>query len=265
MQVGQFLLVFGSMMSSLSVSTQPGNAQQLLYPPVSEQRGISVAGQGRASVPASRARIDVLLTNRDRNTPSPLSLPPEERVALPEPPPITLDSLQGAVEALEAIGVSSADIDARVSQLAISRYPYNRIDDAITVTVAQPTQARVNEIVNTIDSTLKAQRPQQVAFVDDIYVQYIVDDCAVLEQKAYASAISDAQLRATAIADSLGVTLADPPSIGEFPFLGRFVTPCNEETDIVRALFGRENTYYNPEAPAEVEVFREVLVTYPVE
>ncbi|MEM0980948.1 MAG: SIMPL domain-containing protein [Cyanobacteria bacterium P01_H01_bin.58] len=252
-------------MPALSISAQPGHGQQLLYPPVSEQRGISVAGQGRASVPASRARIDVLLTNRDRTAPPPQSLSPEERIALPEPPPITLDSLQGTVEALEAIGVPSADIEARASQLVILRYPYNRIDDAITVTVAQPTRARVNEIVNTIDSALKAQRPQQVAFVDDIYVQYIVDDCAVLEQKAYASAISDAQLRAQAIADSLGVTLAAPPFIGEFPFLGRFVTPCNEETDIVRAIFGRENTYYNPEAPAEVEVFREVLVTYPVE
>ncbi|MDA0265387.1 MAG: SIMPL domain-containing protein [Cyanobacteria bacterium] len=261
------LACLGMVSAGLGIGIRPVTAQ-LLYPPVSEQRAISVTGQGRASVPADQAQINVLLVNEDF---SPDYFPPEaelpeESAYPPAPEPITRDSLQGVSDALADLGISESDIQINVSTSGSSPYSYVRSDASITVNIRQPTQSQINGIVQAINGAVANHAPQQAIFVNNIYVQYAIDSCIAIEQQAYAAAMDDARLRALAIADTINVALIDPPSVAELPFLGRFLSPCNEDTDIVGALFwSQESSYYNPETPAEVEVYREVLVTYPVE
>ncbi|MBE7382918.1 MAG: SIMPL domain-containing protein [Leptolyngbya sp. SIO1E4] len=262
-----FSLCLGVCVSGSGLNIQPAIAQ-LLYPPVRDQQAVSVTGQGRASVPADQAQIDIWLTNRDPNAAAPFEFPPEPEAAAPVPefPPLTFDSLRGVIDALVEAGVAESDIDVNLALIDASAYSYYSAENSITLNIQQPTQDRVNEIVQTVNEALETQSPQQIAFISRVFVQYAITSCATVEQSAYAAAMEDAKLRADAIANSMDVSLVEPPSVAELPFLGRFLSPCNEETDVIGALFwSAESSYYNPEAPAEVEVYREVLVTYPVE
>jgi len=263
----QKAIFVGGVLAGVGLGWQPAIAQ-LLYPPVSEQRGVSVTGQGRASVPADQAQIDILLTNRDPNAPDPgYPFPPEAApMPAPEPPPITRDSLQQVRTALLEAGVPDSAIQLNLSATAGSPYSYRNPQASLTLDIEQPTRDRVNELVEIVSTTFAAQTPRQTVFVNYIYVQYAIDSCELVEQRAYTAAMEDAELRARAIADAIGVTLLAPPAVAELPFLGRFLSPCNEDTDVIGALFwSPDSSYYNPETPAEVEVYRELMVTYPVE
>jgi hypothetical protein len=264
------VLFVGGVLAGLGSGLKPAIAQ-LLYPPVSEQRGVSVTGQGRASVPADIAQIDILLTNWDPNTSPDYGYPyPEDMPAMtapqPEPEPITMASLQGVKEAILGAGIPESAIQINLPTVGTVSYGYTSAEASITLDLEQPTRERVNEIIALVNTTLEAQTPEQTVFVDYVYVQYAINSCEVVEQRAYTAAMEDAELRAQAIADAINVTLVSPPSVAELPFLGRFLSPCNEETDVIGALFwSADSSYYNPEAPAEVEVYRELMVTYPVE
>ncbi|MEL7315029.1 MAG: SIMPL domain-containing protein [Cyanobacteria bacterium J06559_3] len=262
LSLGVFVAGFGS-------AAQPAIAQ-LLYPPASDQGAISVTGQGRASLPADVARIELLLTNYDPNAPYPYELPPEgfpaEPAPLPEPPPITRLSLQGIVDALTAAGIPESSIRVNINVVDSQPYYYYGTGDSLVINLEDPTRDRVNELVQIINNALEGQTPEQTIFVDRLYVDYAIAECAAIEQAAYSDAMADAQLRAAAIADSMEVALASPPAVAELPFLGRLLAPCNEEKDLVAALFfGSEPSFYDPEAPAEVTVYRELMVTYSVD
>ena len=260
----------GVLISSFGLTVQPAIAQ-LLYPPASDQGAVSVTGQGRASVPADVARIEVLVTNLDPNAPyPPYEVGPDgfpiEPEPLPEPPPITRLSLQGVVDALTAAGVPESAIRVNIDVVDTQSYYYYGTGDSLVVNLEDPTRDRVNGLVQVINDALEGQTPQQVVFVDRLYVDYAIAECAVIEQAAYENAMADAQLRAEAIADSMDVSLSNPPSVAELPFLGRLLSPCNEEKDLVAALFyGSAPSFYDPEAPAEVTVYRELMVTYSVD
>jgi uncharacterized protein YggE len=267
-QVGLPLLM-GGLVLGAGWGLQPAIAQ-LLYPPVSEQRGISVTGQGRASVPADRAQVDILLTNEDPYA-DPYAVPAYEAPGpdgnAPEPPkPITAADLQDVVAALEATGLPASAITVNVPPVTSPTYSYPQLEVSLTLNITAPSREQINQLVQTVNTTLQTQTPQQAVFVRRVYVQYAIDSCAAIEQQAYAAAMADAQLRAAAIATAINVNLVTPPAVAELPFLGRFLSPCNEDADVVGALFwSPDNSFYNPEAPAAVEVFRELLVTYPIE
>ncbi|MGF1525070.1 MAG: SIMPL domain-containing protein [Leptolyngbyaceae cyanobacterium] len=261
-------LSLGVLFAGFGSAAQPAIAQ-LLYPPASDQGAISVTGQGRASVSADVARLEVLLTNYDPDAPYPYDFPITEEFPaepLPEPPPITRLSLQGLVEALTAAGVPESAIRVNINVVDAQPYYYYGTGDSLVVNLEDPTRDRVNELVQIINDALVGQTPEQTIFVDRLYVDYAIAECAAIEQAAYSDAMADAQLRAEAIADSMAVSLSGSPSVAELPFLGRLLAPCNEEKDLVAALFyGSEPSFYDPEAPAEVTVYRELMVTYSVD
>jgi len=260
--------LIGFALAGLGISYQPTHAQ-LLYPPVSEQRGISVTGQGRANVPADQARIDVLLTNRDPNEPPNYGVPsPDGMPSIPpvEPKPITRENLQEVQAALLGAGLPESAIMINLPTVDTVSYGYRRAEASLNLELEQPTQTQVNDLVKLINDTLRGASPTQTIFVSTVFVQYAINSCELVEQQAYSAAMEDAQLRARAIADAINVTLIEPPAVAELPFVGRFLSPCNEDTDVIGALFwSPDSNIYNPEAPSEVVVYRELMVTYPVE
>ncbi len=238
---------------------------QLFYPTAGSQQ-IAVAGQGRARVPADLARLDIVLSNRDPETPPMYEPAPNPGKPEPTPPAITQLSLAPIVEALKQAGVPAGKIQANsMSKSGSGRYypPYYRGSSSISLEIEKPTQSRIQQLIEIVQNTAKkSDRPK--IYVTDIYVQYAVSSCEAVETAAYQDALQDARLRATAIAKSLKVELADPPSVSEIPFFGRFYSTCSKDTDIVDALFRRTSNPYSPEIPAEVTIYREVGVTYKI-
>ncbi len=236
---------------------------QFFYPPSGDRQTIAVTGQGYARVPADLARIDIVLTNQN---------PPDEYPPLPNQPPkspqepITAESLNYIVAALKAAGVPENKIKVLINPLEDKRFYYNRRNAAtIAIELEKPTQVKLAEIVNAVKNVLPSKTDNSKKIhLEDIYVQYLVDSCELVEQNAYQAAMKDAKLRADAIAKAMGVQLADVPSVAELPFIGRFYSPCSQEQNIVTEVFRHPPSAYNPERLTVIEVFREVAVTYRV-
>ena len=232
---------------------------QLFYPPANDHRVIAVTGQGKASIPADRARLNFTFTNQAPNAafPGRLSDAPDASPKPPTPEPITEPSLVEVVTALKQAGVPSDKI-----MVVASATSYRSRNASISVDLEAPTQAQINQLVNAVSDAVPTPAGRRQIYLGNIYVQYLVNSCEAVETEAYGAALADAQLRATAIATKLGITLPNNPSVAELPFLGRFYSPCSQEADIVDQLFQRSLASYNPELPAEVTIFREIAVTY---
>jgi uncharacterized protein YggE len=245
-----------------SSSTRETRVAQLFYPPASSPQVIAVTGQGHATLPADTARLDLVMTNRPPYDESPFipdrTQPPKPQ---PKPEPITAAALAPIVKALKAAGVPDTKIKVKINPLERRRYSYGN-NTSISVDLEKPTQERIGQLVDVVNTTLRQQGDRPKIFLDEAYVQYIVTNCAAVEDAAYLAAMNDAKLRATALAKAIGVQLADTPSVAELPFLGRFYSPCSQELDIIGAAFRRPNAPYNPATPAAVEVYREIAVTY---
>ncbi len=236
---------------------------QLFYPPASDRQIIAVTGQGRATVPADLARMNVVFTNRKAQDFDPMSNPNALSKPPATPAPLTEAALADIVTALKTAGVPADKIKVTINSLERPRFPsYSRGNGTMTVEIEQPTQAGVARLVKTVNTALAAKGANPKVFLEDIYVQYSVKSCAAIEDAAYASAMQDAKLRAGALAKSMGVQLADVPSVAELPFIGRFYSPCSQDIDVTSAVMRRPPTAYDPTMPAEVEVYREIAVTY---
>jgi Protein of unknown function (DUF541) len=233
---------------------------QLFYPPVSDRPIIAVTGQGYASVPADLARIDVVLTNRP---PQGSEYPLPAKSPTPRGPmPITAADLTDIVTALKAAGVPDAKIKVTINPLERSRFRYTNGNTAIVIELDKPTQDRVGQLIKVVNGAVANSGKPAKIYLEDVYVQYVVNRCEAVEDAAYLAAMQDAKLRAAALAKSMGVQLAEIPSVAELPFLGRFYSPCSQDSDITGTIFRRPATAYNPQTPATVEIYREIAVTY---
>jgi uncharacterized protein YggE len=241
-----------------SAPTQEIRVAQLFYPPASSPQVIAVTGQGNASVPADAARLDFVMTNQspDADIFDPGAPNPQPR---PKPEPITAAALDKIVQVLKTAGVPADKIKVNINPLDNRRFRYDR-NTSISVDVEKPTQQRLGQLVKVVNQAVAAG--QSKIFLTEVYVQYSVTSCKAVEDAAYLAAMNDAKLRANAIAKATGAQLADPPSVAELPFLGRFYSPCSQSLDVIGAVFRRPSAAYNPAEPAVVEVYREIAVTY---
>jgi uncharacterized protein YggE len=246
-------------------SPQDTRLAQLFYPPASDRQSIGVTGQGHARVPADLARMEVVLTNRnpqERGYPATAEAATAEPTKPQEPKPITEAALTDIIKALQAAGIPESKIKVTLNPIESNKFRYLSRNTAIAIELDKPTQTRVNQIVKVLNTAVSRQSDRTSIYLEDVYVQYVVNSCEAVEDAAYLAAMKDAKLRAGALAKSMGVQLADVPSVAELPFLGRFYSPCSQEPDIAGAIFRRPASPYNPETPAEVEVYREIAVTY---
>ena len=257
------LLVGGAIALPQGAIAQDTRIAQLFYPPAAGPQIIAVTGQGYATVPADLAQITVSVTNQKYVDPS--FDPPADRPSKrpPEPEPITAASLAGIVEAVQAAGVPRNKIKVNVDPINRSNRPYyGRANSSVSLDLDKPTPERIGQIVKAVNTAVEKGGDRPKIYLENVYVQYAVTSCEAVENAAYLAAMQDAKLRANAIAKAMGVQLAPSPSVAELPFIGRFYSPCSQERDIVSTVFRRPPSAYDPAAPAIVEVYRELAVTY---
>jgi Protein of unknown function (DUF541) len=195
--------------------------------------------------------------------------PPSENLPspnLPSPPatentkPFTRETFKPIVDALVADGIPIEAIEV------MTREPMEADTGKVIVKLDKPTRSRIQQIVKLVKD--KASDSEIFVF-QTVGVRYLVNDCAALARSAYQAAINDAKNRATAMAEAMGAQLGTVASVVEPPFYDILVTPlCSQESSSGLASFpfgfGGTSSGYDPTAPAEVQLRRDIFVTYPV-
>jgi uncharacterized protein YggE len=251
---------------------------QLFYPPASDRHSLMVIGQGIVRVPADTADIELVFSSGDNNgepetQPSSLSqtraissptlLLNYKTVAesLPSKKSLTKATLQPVVNSLVAKGISADKIQVQINPNSSESNAkiLIRLEKATRVSAAPPLEARVQEIIATAN---KATSKIENLAVKSVGVEYAVNDCQALQSSVYQSAMKDAQSRALALASAMSVKL-DTPSVAE-PFYTLFYPSCNSKTGVPLPSFASFllSPTYNPDAPAEVEMKKDIFVTY---
>ncbi|RCJ40322.1 hypothetical protein A6769_02855 [Nostoc punctiforme NIES-2108] len=261
---------------------------QLFYPPASDRHSLMVIGQGVVRVPADTADIELVFSSggsNDELQTQPSSLPETRRISLPsgfgspslleqqdraasptlvfnyktaaEPLPnkksLTKATLQPVVDSLVAKGIRADKIQVQIN-------PNTSENNAkILVRLEKPTRDRVQEIVATAN---KSTSQIENLSVKSVGVEYAVNDCQALQSSVYQSAMKDAQSRAQALATAMDVKLSTP-SVAE-PFYTLFYPSCSSKTGVPLPSFASFllSPAYNPDAPAEVEMKKDIFVTY---
>ncbi|MBD2678303.1 MULTISPECIES: SIMPL domain-containing protein [Nostoc] len=251
---------------------------QLFYPPASDRHSLMVMGQGVVRVPADTADIELVVSSKNSNEElqtQPSTLSQVRRVTLPVlllntktpigqiPPtpalesqkPLTKANLQPIIDSLVTNGISADKIQVQVN-------PNSTENNAkILVRVEKPTRDRIHEIVGTAN---KATSKLENLTINNVGVEYAVNDCQALQSSVYQSAMKDAQSRAQALATAMGVKLG-AASVAE-PFYTLFYPSCNSKSGVTLPSFASFllTPTYDPDAPAEVEMKKDIFVTYTV-
>jgi uncharacterized protein YggE len=232
---------------------------QLFYPPASDQQAFRVVGKGRASGPADTARIAFKFGSSALESAPDAVLSQFEVVQAV----LTRENLQPIVDALVAIGVPTDAIDVKITEAQPSVLPFpfpstgTEGSAGIVVRLEQPTRDRIEQIVTV---TTEAAGKNEVLIVGSVGIEYSVNDCQALEKAAYQAAVNDALNRARAIAEPLGADIGIP-SVAE-PFYEIFLPGCSSEGSFP---FANSTAAYDPDAPAEVVVTKDIFFSFPVD
>ncbi|MBE9000828.1 SIMPL domain-containing protein [Nostoc sp. LEGE 12447] len=284
-KITALMLVSITVTVGVGVLTPKVTNAQLFYPPASDRHSLMVIGQGVVKVPADTADIELVFSSESSNGESetqPSSLPQTRRISSPSSPSLleqqdraasptlflnyktvaesspskkslTKATLQPVVNSLVAKGISADKIQVQIN-------PNSSENNAkILVRLEKPTRDRVQEIVATAN---KATSQLENISVKSVGVEYAVNDCQALQSSVYQSAMKDAQSRAQALATAMSVKL-DVPSVAE-PFYTLFYPSCSSKTGVPLPSFASFllSPTYNPDAPAEVEMKKDIFVTY---
>lgn len=243
---------------------------QLFYPPASDRNSLMVIGQGVVRVPADTADIELVFSSKASNDElqtQPSSLPQTRRISSPtlllnyktaaeslaSKKSLTKATLQPVVNSLVAKGISADKIQVQINANSSEN------NAKILVRLEKPTRERVQEIVGTAN---KATSEIENLSVKSVGVEYAVNDCQALQSSVYQSAMKDAQSRAQALATAMGAKLGTP-SVAE-PFYTLLYPSCSSKTGVPLPSFAGFllSPAYNPDAPAEVEMKKDIFVTY---
>lgn len=251
---------------------------QMFFPPVSDRHAIMVLGQGQVSLPADTARMEFLFSNSiPSESPSSTSQTrsltlrskqnsPFESQPQPTVTPLTKESFKPIVDALVASGVPANAIEVIVTPSSSSSFPFpfpgSEGGAKVVMKLDKPTRDRLQQIVTVVN---EAARKNGKIVVKSVNVRYAMKDCQDLVRAAYQAAVKDARNRAEAIAQAMNVQLGKVPSVAESFFYDLLVPLCSEATELPSFLqFGSSGSRYDPNAPIEVQLRRDIFVTYPI-
>ena len=246
---------------------------QMFFPPVTDRHAIMVLGQGQVSLPAEIARMEFIFTNNipsesTSETPS-VTLRSKQNSISQLPPTetaLTKESLKPIVDALVASGVAANAIEIIVTPSSSSSFPFPFPSSGgsakVVVKLDKPTRDRLQQIVTLVN---EAARKNGKIVVQSVNVRYAMKDCQPLVRAAYQAAVKDARNRAETIAQAMNVQLGNVPSVAESFLYDLFVPLCSEATALPSFLpFGSSASPYDPNAAIEVQLRRDIFVTYPI-
>ncbi|MHC0064027.1 SIMPL domain-containing protein [Nostoc sp. UIC 10890] len=269
-KITALMLVSITVTVGVGVITPKVTNAQLFYPPVSDRHSLMVIGQGVVRVPADTADIELVFSSGDSNNEletQPSAIPEARRLSsrtlllnyktaaesLPNTKSLTKATLQPVVNSLVAKGIRADKIQVQISTNSSEN------NAKILVRLEKPTRDRVQEIVATAN---KATSEVENLSVKSVGVEYAVNDCQALQSSVYQSAMKDAQSRAQALAGAMNVKL-DIPSVAE-PFYTLLYPSCSSKSGVPLPSFASFllSPAYDPDAPAEVEMKKDIFVTY---
>lgn len=207
--------------SSLLLTQTSSTAQQVFYPSSQDPSAVMVTGMGMAKAPAETAELYFYLGTQD--VPYAPAAPPKSRKP-PAKPPQPSTSEKPIVDALIAAGVPATAIEVDAERGSPPYAPPNFRETVLTVKLEKPTRQRVRQIV----STVRNNAGKTGLSLRNTYAAYRTTTCPALEKAAYAAAVKEAQEKAGAIAESMGVSISETPSIAE-AFFGIFYPPCDPD------------------------------------
>ncbi|MDZ7995737.1 MAG: SIMPL domain-containing protein [Nostoc sp. EspVER01] len=246
-------LVFSSGSSNDELQTQPSS--------LPETRRLSSPSGYASGTPRANGSPS-LLEQQDRAA-SPTLLFNYKTAAepLPNKKSPTKATLQPVVDSLVAKGIRTDKIQVQINPNASENNAkiLVRLEKPTRVSEAPPLEVRVQEIVATAN---KSTSQIENLSVKSVGVDYAVNDCQALQSSVYQSAMKDAQSRAQALATAMEVKLGTP-SVAE-PFYTLLYPSCSSKTGVPLPSFASFllSPAYDPEAPAEVEMKKDIFVTY---
>ncbi len=254
-----------------------GLIAQLFYPPVGPSSVLRVIGKGRVVHAADKAELafefgspvsgegDSIEPNalRFRSFSKDKTLRTFSRRNQGVLISLTESSLQPILKALTAAGISEQQVQVKFNQAKSSSSPLpfpipsKKTASEATILVRQenPTQVKLAKIVETVQGAVESLKTVSLSRVG---VSYTAKDCQSLQVDVYKAAALDAQNRAKAIAEAMGVKPNPVPSISE-PFYDLIRPGCGGSSEIP---FLNSSPDYDPTKPPVVSLSREIFVTY---
>lgn len=208
---------------------------------------LSVTGTSQINAPADQAII--LLTYYSNSYYSSDSSEPNSSQSLQVQPA----DLKTVVDALTAAGIPAGSIKA---------YPDFTSPGSMKVrlTIAQPTQARLEELIETANT---AATKNNRFTTSGASVGYTVQDCQSVENQARQAAMTDANNRANALANVAGRQIGQVVSLGESVSWGSsYSTTCPATNDPSAYSDIYSLPMYDPSLPPVVKVVYSLSVTY---
>jgi Protein of unknown function (DUF541) len=254
-----------------------GLIAQLFYPPVGPSSVLRVMGKGRVIHAADKAELSFEFgspASEDSSSVEPTTLRYRSHSTYKTSKIIsrrkqgilislTESSLQPILKALTAAGVPEKQVQVKFNEGKSSSsalpfpVPSKKTAAEVTILVRQdnPTQAKLAKIVEAVQS---AAEPLKSVSLSRVGVNYAAKDCQSLQVDVYKAAAQDAQNRARAIAEAMGVKTNPVPSIAE-PFYDLIRPRCGGISEIP---FLDSSPEYDPTKPPVVSLSREIFVTY---
>ncbi len=252
-----------------------GLIAQLFYPPVGPSSVLRVIGKGRAIHAADKAELLFEFGSpvseeggsvepnalRFRSVSKDKTLKTFSRrkqlISLTEL------SFQPILKALAVAGIPAQQVQVKLNEAKSSSSPLpfpvpaKKTASEATILVRQenPTQAKLAKIVEAVQGAAESLKTVSLSRVG---INYSVKDCQSLQLDVYKAAALDAQNRAKAIAEAMGVKPNPVPSIAE-PFYDLIRPGCGGSSEIP---FLNSSPDYDPTKPPVVSLSREIFVTY---
>lgn len=241
--------------SGAAIAQMPGECKaQSCEPP----RSLTVVGQGQVTAPADTAVMEFRISSREPvggaagDTPG-LSIATVRQ--------FTEAALKPTVDALLKAGVPQRNILIQSSSLQ---------NPKLLVTVEKPTQEGLQQIVLSVDQSL---RPSKQLFLQSIGAVYSVNFCDPLERAARRLAIGDAQRQVTALSQDLSVPLGELLSASTAPLNGapsstacgsRVGVPVSAATAFMLPASEKSFPPYDPSELPEVQIRSQVSLTHKI-
>lgn len=218
------------------------------------RRSLTVIGQGQVTAPANTVLLEFRFgSNRD-------PLAGDVRSSVLAPTEIQRNAetaLKPTIAALNQADIPSGNITVQAISLQTTK---------LQVQIEQPTQERVQQVVFTVEQSV---RNNSQIFLQGVGAAYAVNNCQVLERSARRIALRDAQAQLATLAVDVAVQLGELLQVTVMPLTGSpNVSNCGTKVAVPLSPFsvGAESTLppYNPGDKPEVQVRSQVSVTHAI-